>query len=114
MCIDDSALSYDCGVPENCQAPFIQSRYLADLVDVLPKTITLGVSYDTNIPPKILQAANSISIVPFITYSEDAKKKAHSVFRRLHLCMFYKSFDDFERVLSEGKTIFINMDRYKL
>lgn len=106
MVIDDYNVFYDCGSQEiyhSGQAPFIQSRYIMDLITASQRDIVLGVSYETNIPPHILQAVNVIEFVPFkdgaIVSSADKAKKLRSVYKRFHLCVSFGSYEAFDTTL---------------
>lgn len=108
LVVNDYCISYDCGAQEiysSGQAPFIQSKYLMDLITAAQRDIILGVSYETNIPPHIMQAAKTIEIIPFaggaVVSEADKAKKMRSVYKRFHLCVSVGSYETFAKFLSE-------------
>lgn len=115
LCINDYQVVYDCGDASD-QATFVQSRYLTDLVSACKRPIKLGVSYETNVPPQILQATGRLVFRPFSGECgvEDRRRKLRSVYRRFKLCMIYKSFEDFERELSSPDTeVAVQLDSFR-
>ena len=99
LVIDDCSIVYDCGGRENCQALFIQSKYLAKMVETDGRLVDLGVFFDTNIPPSILRATTKIEFRPLSPTIANERKKLRSVYRRFHLCMIFGSFEEFEAAI---------------
>lgn len=115
LCVNDYQVVYDCGGASD-QAAFVQSRYLMDLISACKRPIKLGVSYETNVPPQVLQAAGRLVFRPFSGESakDDKKKKLRSVFRRFKLGTIYESFEDFEEELSVPDTeVTVQLDSFR-
>jgi len=97
--IRDDGIYYDAGKCEP-QAPFIQSRYLLDLLEYnikhvgAERYVHLCVGYETNIPPTVYSYISKMILHPL---KDNDVKKLRSVYRRFHLAYIHPDFDAFAK-----------------